>query len=295
MANRFGRRSPKNSPALKFAALREVLPAFPETYDSVAGWSGWNILGNDRYGDCVSVSWATERRILTNQGEYPSLDQVIEFYKTQNPGFPAEDNGMDIQTALEYLVNVGGPDGVKAVAFAKVDHTNLDELKAALATFRCVWLGVNVTNVNQQQFPADPWTRAGSVEGGHSIIGTGYNQSTVKMETWAAEGSLAEDYVVSGGPNGAGVEEAWVVIWPEHIAGLDDSAKQALADAYKEITGKDIVFPAPPAPAPVPEPAPAPAPIPDPTPTPEPDVAELVTLFKHFVHRFEHWLSNHGL
>jgi hypothetical protein len=301
MALRYGRRSPKNAPALQFAALREVLPAFPDTYDSVFGWDGWDILGNDQFGDCVAVSWATERRILTGKDEYPPLDQVLAFYKTQNPNFPAEDNGMDIQTALERLVKVGGPDGVKAIAFAKVDHTNLDEVKAALATFRCIWLGVNVTDTNQQQFPSQPWTRTGNVEGGHSIISTGYDQSVIKMETWAAEGSLADDYVTEGNGSGAGVEEAWVVIWPEHLTGLDDSAKQALATAYKEITGKDISFQPTPSPAPAPEPVPSPEPSPEPAPVPspgpdvDPEVAELVQIFKHFVNRFERWLTNHHL
>lgn len=275
MTFRFGRRAPKNAPAIPFSALAAVLPPFPDTYDSISGWTGWNILGNDTFGDCVAVTWATERRILTGQAEYPSLSQVIEFYKTQNPGFPNQDNGMDIQTALEYLHTTGGPDGVKAVAFAKVDHTNLNEVKAALATFKCVWFGANVTGDNQREFPNVPWSRSGTVEGGHSFTGTGYDAMTFKMETWAAEGSLRDDYVALGSNFGPGIEEAWVVIWPEHLEGLDDSARQALAVAYKEVTGKDIVFPPAPTPAPVPEPTPAPVPdpvpVPEPTPAPVPD------------------------
>ena len=49
-------------------------------------------------------------------------------YKTQNPDFPDEDNGMDIQTCLEYLVKHGGPDGVKALAALP----SLDELRAKI-------------------------------------------------------------------------------------------------------------------------------------------------------------------
>ena len=58
---------------------------------------------------------------------YPSQDEVWAVYKTQNPGFDPNgtadtngpgaqaDQGMDIQTLLEYLVSTPGPDGVKAI------------------------------------------------------------------------------------------------------------------------------------------------------------------------------------
>lgn len=263
MSFRFGRRHPKNAPAIQFATLLSsgTLPAFPDLYDSISGWTGWEMLGNDEYGDCVAVSWATERRILTKGSSYPDLSQVETFYETQNPKFPAEDNGMDIQTALEDLVNNGGPDGVKAVAFAKVDHTNIAEMKAALATFSTLWLGVNVTAQNQSQFPNTPWTPTGSVEGGHSIIGTGYDTVKFLMETWASEASLSNDFVVDGTGSKPGLEEAWVVIWPEHLANLSEDALSALATVYEEVTGKSIIFPDP---NPVPPPTPAPGPTNDP-------------------------------
>lgn len=279
MTLKYGRRPPKNAPAVHFRALRDagVLPAFPPAYDSIAGWSGWQMLGNASFGDCVAVTWATIRRIVTRGKSYPDLSQVVEVYKTQNPDFdengdentngpgsPA-DGGMDIQTLLEYLVKHGGPDGVKAIAFAKVDHTNLDEMKAALATFGNLWLGVNVTDVNQDEFPDQPWTAAGYVEGGHSITGTGYDALRVLMETWASEASLADSYVITSkaAGGGAGVEEAWVVIWPEHVANLTADQLAALATAYTEVTGKPLVVPVP-APVPGPDPVPpAPAPTPD--------------------------------
>jgi len=269
MTGQFGRRPPKNAPAIPFRAVRDagVLPPHPESYDSISGMTGWLMLGNAQAGDCVAVTWATIRRIMTHGVTYPSLDMVTEVYKTQNPDFDwnggsrtgpgsAADGGMEIQTLLEHLVKVGGPDGVKAIAFAKVDHTNLEELKAALATFGCLWLGVNVTDVNQQEFPDQPWTTDGSVEGGHSITGTGYDALRVLMETWASEAALADAYVTTtkAANGGAGVEEAWVVLWPEHAAGLTDAQKAALAAAYMEVTGKTIVWPDAPPPAPVPIP-----------------------------------------
>jgi hypothetical protein len=138
------------------------------------------------------------------------------------------------------------------VAFAKVDHTNLDEMKAALATFKTLWLGVNVTDQNQNQFPSTPWTPTGTVEGGHSIVGTGYDSRVIKMETWASEASLSDAFVLDGTASHAGLEEAWVVIWPEHLNGLSSEALTALGTAYQEVTGKTLVLPNTPTPTPAP-------------------------------------------
>lgn len=297
MANfKFGRKQPKGAPALAFASVAEalVIPDHPAQYNST-GWSGWDILGNDKYGDCVAVTWATVRRIVTTwagQPSYPSLSQVLKFYRTQNPNFdPAgssstngpgssADGGMDIQTALEYLLHNGGPDGVKALAFAKVDHRNVDEMKAAIALFDYLWLGVNVTDVNEQEFPNTPWTPEGNILGGHSITGTGYDPSKFDMETWACESFLSTDFITKGSASGAGVEEAWIVIWPEHATRLTVDQRTALDTAFFDLTGRHIDWPTP---APTPTPTPTPTPVPTPTPA-DPQAV--------FVAAAKEWLSH---
>src|ERR1035441_8597917 len=191
---------------------------------------------------------------------YPSQAQVWQFYQTQNPGFDpngtsstdgpgsSNDQGMDVQTGLEYLRATGGPDGVKAVAFAKVDHTNLDEVKAALAIFGALWLGVQVLDANQKEFSEGrAWTDvAGSaIDGGHAILGGGYTRADIKFITWAKETEFARSFwngVVQGAPL---VEEAWVVIWPEHLATttFEQGVDQALLAAdYQALTGTQLVL-----------------------------------------------------
>ena len=227
--------------------------------------------------NCVAVTWANLRRLVTASlaiETYPSLSQVITFYKTQNPNFPAEDNGMDIQTALEYLVKYGGPDGVKALGFAKVDHTNTDEVKAAIAIFGSVWTGVNVLDVNQTEFGAgQPWDYvAGSqVDGGHSVLTGGYGPPSTgalggdeRFITWAQETSFTDAYWAHE------AEEAWVVIWPEMLTNPDFMAGVDLAQFaadYTDITGKPFPAVVPPVPTPVP-----------PTPTPSPTKTALQAL-----------------
>lgn len=269
-----GRRPPKNAPALRLGGfLTGKVPAHPAAVDYLAALGGgWDMRGNDRAGCCVSVTWANVRRLvtatLTGAPSYPSQDEVWALYKTQNPEFDPSgspgangpgspcDQGMDVQTALEYLTATGGPDGVKAVAFAKVNHNDADEVKAAIAIFGYVWTGVLVAENNQQEFSAgQPWDYDpdSPQEGGHSIITGGYGQpgsgplgGDERFITWAAETSFTDAFWAQS------VEECWAVIWPEHlgsrefIQGIDAAA---LAADYKAITGRRL--PAPPAPSPV--------------------------------------------
>jgi hypothetical protein len=290
----YGRRPPKRAPAVRFARIfTGTLPSYPLYADYLAEMDGgWEMLGNDAAGNCVPVTWANFRRLvtflLTAAGYYPSQAWVWQLYKTQNPDFDpngtadtngpgsSADGGMDIQTLLEYLVKTGGPDGVKAVGFASVDYTNIAEVKAALS-LAPLWVGINVLDINQTQFgDSQPWdySATSQVDGGHSVLTGGYGDTAAdtgalagdeKFITWAQETSFTDAFWSHQ------VEEAWFVIWPEQtgseefMAGV--SLEQFAAD-YTEITGKP--WPGAPVPAPTPTPAPTPAPNPAPVPTPVP-------------------------
>jgi len=154
---------------------------------------------------------------------------------------------MDVQTGLEYLHASGGPDGVKVVAFAKVDHTNLAEVKAALAIFGGLWLGIQVLAANQEEFKeGKPWSDVpgSAIDGGHAILGGGY-RTDIKFITWATETMFAESFwtgVVQGNPL---VEEAWAVIWPEHLGtrSFEEGVDQAQLTAdYQALTGSPLVL-----------------------------------------------------
>ncbi len=265
---KYGRRAPKNAPAILFSSIFSgQVPAHPVSQDNLAGLSGWRMLLNDTYGDCVAVTWANQRRLVTAKAGaevYPDEQQVIELYRTQNPGFPGQDDGMDVQTCLEHLHKVGGPDGVKAVAFAKVNVHDQAEVSAAKAIFGDLWTGITVQQHNQAEFKAgQPWTYDPNdqVDGGHSVEEGGYTPQSSQFITWASEASWDEGFDRNQ------VEERWVVIWPEHLGraefqtGID---MQQLAADYQALTGEVL-----PMPDPNPNPAPGPVPVP-PQPTPEP-------------------------
>ena len=290
----YGRRPPKRHVAIQLRdVLTGVVPAHPVSEDYLNNVSGWKILGNDNFSDCLAVAWANMRyfitSMLTDHPYYPTLEQVYEIYKTQNPGFvpdpnnPVDDNGMDIQTLCEYLTKNAGPDGAKLIGFASVDVTNLNEVKAALAIFGCLMLGIEVQETNIQDFNnGQPWNYhpGDTIDGGHAVLAGGYLTTPgndVRFITWAQQTGMTDAFwnnLVARSNTG----EGWVCIWEENLgtkAFQEGINLQTLAADYQALT--DRPFPVPvPTPTPIPTPTPAPVPNPVPTPTPVPTPSPLI-------------------
>ena len=119
-------------------------------------------------------------------------------------------------------------------------------MKAALSIFGGLWLGIEVLDANQDEFgKGKAWTdvKGSPIDGGHAILGGGYTTSDIKFITWAKEAEFAKSFwngVVQGSPL---VEEAWVVIWPEHLGttGFEQGIDQAkLAADYQALTGQPL-------------------------------------------------------
>ncbi|MCJ1306566.1 hypothetical protein MMC25_000209 [Agyrium rufum] len=232
----------------------------PPVADHLKPFSSWKPLGNKVYSVCNALAWANTRRIitskLTEQERYPPLDEVFEFYKTQNSGFKppiskkSQDKGMIIQTSLEHLVKYGGPDGQRALAFAKVNHTDIPTVQKAIATFGSIWLGLKVYPCNKEQFDnGEQWTPpvTGEKFYAHAVVAGAYD-TAFKIVTWDKVVSLSPEYWNSSFPGQklATVFEAYVVIWPEHIGTrrfMTGVSLQQLAEQYYNVTQKDLELP----------------------------------------------------
>lgn len=261
MIGKLGRRPPKNAPALRLASfLTGAIPAHPVKTDHLGQITDWQMLGNDQFGDCGPVSAANLRAMvtaaLTGRENYPTLQDVFDLYRRSgNPNFDpatdADDNGVDMQTMCEALVS-GGIAGVKALAFAKVDVSSLDEIRGAVAIFGGLLLGVNLETAQQDQTDQGLWDYQNSGEwGGHAVLAGGYTSATagadVSVVTWAQLVGLTDRFWTHQ------VEEAWVVIWPEHLGTVQfqqgvDLAQ--LAADYKALTGRVLPVPTPTPPTP---------------------------------------------
>lgn len=243
---RLGRRAPSNRPALHLASLIKAVPDHPLTVDHLAAVTNWRVLGNDRFGDCGPVSVANSRALVTKtlagRESYPTLASVYDLYRRSgNPGFNPvtgdDDNGVDMQTMLGAVAH-GGIAGRKAVAYAKVDHRDLDQVKAAIAIFGFVLLGADL---QQAQARGSIWDNAPASPdwGGHAILAGAYRTGQrfdVGVVSWGQVIGVTDAWWPR-------VEEAWAVIWPEACftrqfqQGIDVAA---LAADYRQLTGRTL-------------------------------------------------------
>src|SRR5262249_17941449 len=128
-----------------------------------------------------------------------------------DPATGANDTGLVVQDVLNDWVK-NGIAGHKALAFAQVDLSNTTEVKAAIAIFGWVYLGINFPDSAMNQFnDGQPWdvVRGAKVEGGHAIPAGFYDGVGYKVVTWGAVQGMTQAFWNKY------VEECWVVVTPE--------------------------------------------------------------------------------
>lgn len=263
-----GRRPPKHARALHLAGLLTGrVPEHPVSADHFSKVTGWGLWKNNEFGVCGPVSLGNLRKLLslylTGTEDTVTQDDVFALYKLVNPGFDpgagAGDNGVDMQTMLELALEHGFA-GKKPLAFAKVDVSNLDEVRAAISIFGGVLLGVTLENAQQSQTDAGgPWDfhRSG-VWGGHAILAGLYTSDGAAHHPDISVVSWAQVLGTTDAFEAQQLEEAWVVIFAEHLdhpafqEGVDSAG---LAAAYEALTGRPFPVPVPVSPVPAPTPA----------------------------------------
>jgi hypothetical protein len=265
---------------------------------------------NDAAGDCGPTMLGNGRRLASHlNGSYdePTQDDVWRVYISQNPGFNPNgsestngpgsryDGGVENQLMFDWVHKNGfgtTADGKprQLLAYALVDHTNLDAIKAAIYKFDFIATGITLEVAQQDQTDeADPvWSYVHSgTWGGHDVLTakfTGTAADDAECVTWAMFVGMADSFISKQ------VDEAWVLIWSDTYDRLTDTEKAALASEYQALTGK--AFPAP-QPAP-PAPAPTPAPVPTPVPAPVADPADVALAAEARVFVSHHHVGENG-
>ncbi len=221
---------------------------------------------NDEIGDCViaggyhivglatgnagNLFRATNQQILA---DYSSIGGYV-------PGKPATDRGCDEQTALNYWTKRGFANGTKLLGWLSVDATNKAEVMASMYLFGNLMFGFEMPDAWINPFPASSgfvWGDAGSpdYDNGHCVIGSGYDQKGVTIETWGLSGTLTWDalakYCVS-----KSYGELYVMLTPDQLAKGQSKAPNGVAwtDLIKAFNamGGNVPVPVEPAPAPAP-------------------------------------------
>jgi hypothetical protein len=192
---------------------------------------------------------------LAGQQRDATWEDVKALYVLQNPTFDeatgAGDDGVDMQQMLTDAVAHGFA-GEPVLGFAKVSLSDPEALKAAVAVFGGVLLGIDLQVAQQDQLAGGVWDYQHSGEwGGHAVMEGAYESAGSDVETWAERVRMTPAFVRRQ------VREAWAVILPAHLGsarfvrGMDLAL---FAADYQSITGRPF-----PAPLPTPSPAPTPA------------------------------------
>lgn len=280
---KMGRKRPvANCPHPKLANyLRATVPPAPASadYTKAAGLPPIlaDIMGNDELGDCVCACGGHLEGVETaNAGnpQHATLSQVIAQYSAIGgyvPGNPSTDQGCDEQTALNYWVQHGFPNGTKALGWLAVDATNKAEVQAALYLFENLIFGIELPDKWVSPFPEASgftWDVAGAPdpENGHCVLGVGYDAHGVQIDSWGLIGTVTWAAVAEYASKG-GSGELYVLITPDQLAKGAAKAPNGIAWSdliadFDALGGKLPIPVAPPAPNPTPSPpAPSPAPV----------------------------------
>lgn len=247
------------SPHLDAHAAASAPPAVPDIVDYLSQVADWPMYGNADWGDCVEADIGHAVETITAYGQGATVtvtdDDVLGAYSAitgfnPNAGPPGDnptDQGTNMQDAMNWWRTTGMA-GHRIVAFAKVDHTNDTELKAALNLFGVLCVGFAFPASAMTQFDNhQPWSvvTGSPIEGGHAVH-VAYDSTTIpqwRCVTWAAVQAM------TGAFWQAYVDEVWVPISQEWVnaagaspTGLDLSG---LGEQFAELTGEPNPFPSP--------------------------------------------------
>lgn len=192
--------------------LTPALPVSPPARDWLYGMpTDLGMMANDAVGDCgfASQAHAIQSWSFNQTGEIftPPTADVLAAYSHctgYDPADPSTDRGVVMLDALNSWRNYG-ISGRKIGAYAKVDHHNVDHVKAALNLFGGVYLGANLPLSAQKDgpwfAPAGPLVGddAPGGWGGHCMWMASYDRDLVTFVTWGrrqtADWQWVLDYV----------------------------------------------------------------------------------------------------
>jgi hypothetical protein len=209
-----------------FAAAVQ-LPKVPSRFGHGNAYTDWEMLGNDRYGDCVWAGAAHEHMLVNKVIHHVdvSFDEntVLGDYGAAtgfNPNDPSTDNGTVVHEALDYRRKTGIADttGTRHLigAYVSLDPKNWQHLEQAAYIFGAVGIGFEFPASAMDQFHAgEPWdyVAGSSIEGGHyvPVVGSLHAADQASAITWGKRHVFTVAFYEHYN------DEAWVYITPEEL------------------------------------------------------------------------------
>jgi hypothetical protein len=174
-------------------------------YTTEAAASLAQMYNNDTLGDCVVAAIEHIVGVFTGNAdggtpfEY-TQDQTLATYSGACgyvPGYPATDNGCDIQQTLGYWQSGGvpNPSNHKIVGWLAVNPADATEMQTALWLFENLIFGIALPDAWISPFPSSSgfvWDVAGAPDpyNGHCFPGVAYDATGITISTWAMLGKI---------------------------------------------------------------------------------------------------------
>lgn len=185
--------------SFKFASFANLaeLPTPPTKFGHAPSGYTWQMLGNDRAGDCVFAGAAHETMLWNLEANSTVVfddTSVLSDYSAVtgfNPNDPNSDQGTDMQVAASYRRKTGVVDSSgkrhTVAAYLAITPGNRVEVKQAIYLFSNVGIGFRFPASAMGQFHAGKaWTVVASspIEGGHYTPAIGYDSRYVYVVSW---------------------------------------------------------------------------------------------------------------
>jgi len=175
------------------------LPTPPQVFghQALVGAS-WQMLGNDKYGDCVwagadheTMLWNKEAGTAVSFNDKAALSDYAAVTGF-DPSDPSTDKGTDMVVAASYRRKTGVIDAKgkrhKVAAYLAIKIGDTDQLALAMYLFGVAGIGIKFPASAMTQFNAGkPWdvVAGAKIEGGHYIPGVGRDKNgNIVVVTW---------------------------------------------------------------------------------------------------------------
>jgi hypothetical protein len=201
------------------------LPARPATFGHDTSIADWQMLGNDRYGDCVFAGAAHETMLWTAaHGQPVTFDDhhVLDDYSAVTgfrPADPSTDQGTQVRDALSYRRMTGIADAHgqrhKIGAYVALEPGNVDHLLEAAYLFGAVGIGIQFPSSAMTQFDQGrPWSvvAGAKIDGGHYVPLVGVHHRYLEVVTWGRVQRVTRGFLAKY------MDESWGILSEEYLA-----------------------------------------------------------------------------
>lgn len=185
-----------------------LLPTPPTHFGHDSGVAPWQMLGNDRVGDCVIAGGLHETMLWTKNGSHEaavSTEAAITNYSAITgyvPGQPDTDKGTDMAVAASYRRHTGLADASghrhKIAAYLALTPGDVQEHLLAMYLFGAIGVGVKFPESAMQQFrDHQPWdvVPGSPIEGGHYIPAVARRSGHFVIVTWGREQAMTDAFL----------------------------------------------------------------------------------------------------